>query len=113
MYLNKIEKYLIFFHISVGIIFQMSYKIIFSFLEPVSEKWPEILIALCMSEEARHRISEASSTSSILCCSRMVEEWLMGSGRRPSWYDLTEALRSLLTWTNWQMKCCCIGVRKY
>ena len=73
----------------------MSYKIIFSFLESVSEKWPEISIALGMSEEARHRISEASSTSSILCCSRMVEEWLMGSGRRPSWYDLTEALKTL------------------
>ena len=73
----------------------MSYKIIFSFLEPVSEKWPEISIFLCMSEEARHRISEASSTSSKLCCSRMVEEWLMESGRRPSWYDLTGALRSL------------------
>ena len=73
----------------------MSHKIIFSFLKSMSEKWSEISIALCMSEEARHRISEASFTSSILCCSRMVEEWLMGSGRRPSWYDLTEALRSL------------------
>ena len=83
------------FYISVGIMFSMYYKIIFSFLESVSEKWPEISIALGMTEEARHRISDVSSTSSILCCSRMVEEWLMGSGRSPSWYDLTEALRTL------------------
>ena len=73
----------------------MYHKIVFSFLEPVSEKWSEIAQELGMSEEARHTISEASPTNSIMCCSRMVEEWLMCSEVSPSWHALTEALRTL------------------
>ena len=73
----------------------MYHKIVLSFLEPVSDKWAEIAQELGMSEEARHTISEASPTNSIMCCSRMVEEWLMGSEVSPSWHALTEALRTL------------------
>ena len=50
---------------------------------------------LGMSDEARHTISEASPTNPIMCCSRMVEEWLMGCELSPSWHALSEALRSL------------------
>ena len=73
----------------------MYHKIVFSFLEPVSEKWSEIAQELGVSDEACRTISEASPTNPIMCCSRMVEEWLMCSEVSPSWHALTEALRTL------------------
>ena len=76
----------------------MNHKIVFSFLEPVSEKWSEISQELGISDEGRQKITKASETSPtnpIMCCSRMVEEWLMGSELSPSWHTLSEALRSL------------------
>ena len=73
----------------------MNHKIIFSYLEPVSEKWLEIAQALGMSEEAQHAISKASTSNFMMCCSRMVEELLVGCDVSLSWYSLTEALRAL------------------
>lgn len=77
-----------------GVLFSMNHKIIFSYLEPVSEKWLEIAQALGMSEETCRAISEASPTNPILCCSQMVEELLIGCDVNLSWHSLTEALRT-------------------
>ena len=73
----------------------MFHKSIFSYLESISDKWPEISQELGLSDEACRKIYEGNPNNTLLCCSQMVEEWLLGGEVNPSWHALTEALKTL------------------